>query len=123
MDSKRDRRTQSNEARTGDLKLGAVRRMYKTFGMANAFWRRQSASCALSCFSRLPSVSSCSTLVSQTVFNKMSPPMGEPRRVALAGSTARREGESESMLDLDDSSTQIISDLSWFNYIIYIIYI
>ena len=97
-----------------DLKLGAMRRMYRTFGIDSAFWRKQSASCAWSCVSRLPSVYSCSTLDSQTIFRDLSPPMGALRRVALAGSTVQSEGENESMLDLDSSSTQMISDLSWF---------
>ena len=97
-----------------DLKLGAVRRMYRTFSIASAFWRRQSASCAWTCVSRLPSVCNCSTLDSQTIFRDLSPPMGAPKRVALAGSTVRSEGKDESMLDLDSSSTQMISDLSWF---------
>ena len=66
MDSSSDRRIQSKESRAGDLKLGAVLRICITLGMASAFWMRQSASCACKSFRRLPRVSSCSILNSQT---------------------------------------------------------
>ena len=78
------------------------------------FWDSQcileedSASCAWSCLRQLPSACNCSILDSQMIFRDMSPPMGAPRRVALSRSARQKEGEDESMLDLDSSSTQMI---------------
>ena len=106
MHSSRDLCRSSKVDKRWELKQGAVRRTYSSFGNEKAFLRRHKASCACNTDNLSPSILRFSIFDERTSLMACIPPMGEPKSVALFESVIQSEGDKANISTLVLSSMQ-----------------
>ena len=92
-----------------DRKQGAVLRMYKILGKVKAFRSRVRASCACRSFNLSPKVCKECIFDPMAELTDISPPMGDPRSMALGELTTVKDGKADIIVDTALSSSLMIS--------------